>query len=105
MATSEIVGSIFFAADELLWMKELSISTSPDFIDHSWLQIDEHSTRNVFSSTSLAEEGVECIVTSAYGFVTWHLPIRLHQQSKKRRKILIEEDDVSTEAIISKQQT
>jgi hypothetical protein len=31
----------------------------------------------VFSSTSLAEEGIECIVASSDCLVRWHLAIRL----------------------------
>ena len=37
VTTSEVVGSIFLTRDELLRMKELSVGTSTNFIDNSWL--------------------------------------------------------------------
>lgn len=77
MATGEVVGSILLAADELLRVEELAVGTSPHLIDHSGLQIDEDSTGHMLSSTSLAEEGVESIITSTDGLVTWHLAIGL----------------------------
>jgi hypothetical protein len=36
----------------------------------------------VLPSTSLAEEGVECIITSPNSLVTRHLSIRLHKDKK-----------------------
>jgi len=41
------------------------------------LKIDEHSSWNVFPSSSFAEKSVERIVSSTNGFITWHLTIRL----------------------------
>ena len=79
MATSEVVGSIFLAADELLRVKELAISASPHFIDHSGLEIHKNSTRDVLPCSSFAEKGVERIISSSNCFVTWHLPIGLKQ--------------------------
>ena len=43
----------------------------------SGLQIDHHSAGNVLSGTSLAEEGVERIITTTNGLVRRHLAIGL----------------------------
>ena len=45
--------------------------------DYSWLQIHEHSSGNVFSRTSVAEERVEQVVTATNCLVAGHLAIRL----------------------------
>ena len=44
---------------------------------YSWFQVDEHGSRDVFSSSCLAEESVERVVPTAYGFVAGHLTIGL----------------------------
>ena len=77
MTTGKVVGSIFFATDQLLRMEELAVGASSNLINDSWLKIYEHGTWHVLSSTSLAEEGVESIVSTANGLVARHLPIRL----------------------------
>ena len=46
--------------------------------DHSGLEIHEHSTGNMLASSSLAEEGVEGVVTTTDGLVRGHLAIRLN---------------------------
>jgi len=79
VATGKVVGSIFLAADELFWVKELAVSTSPHFINDSGLKVNKHGTRDMLPSTSFTEKGVEGIVTSTNSFVTWHLAIRLHR--------------------------
>lgn len=45
--------------------------------NNSWFEVHKHCTRDMFSRSSLAEEGVEGVISSAYGFVTGHLPIGL----------------------------
>ena len=45
--------------------------------DNSWFQVDEHGSGDVFSSSCLAEESVERVVPTAYGFVAGHLTIGL----------------------------
>ena len=77
MASGEVVGGIFLTRDELLWMEELSVSTSSNFIDNGWLEIEEDSSWNVLTSTSLGEEGVESVVTAANGLVGGHLTVGL----------------------------
>ena len=78
VTTGEVVGGIFLTGDELLGMEQLSVGTSADLIDDGGLEIEEDGTGNVLASTSLREEGVESIVTTANGLVGRHLAIRLN---------------------------
>ena len=77
MSSGEVVGSIFFTGDELLWMEELSVGSGSDLIDNGWLEIEEDSSWDVLTGTSLGEEGVESVITTTDGFVGWHLTVRL----------------------------
>ena len=77
MSSGEVVGSIFFTGDELLWMEELSVGSGSDFINNGWLEIEEYGSWDVLTSTSLGEEGVESVVTTTDGFIGWHLTVRL----------------------------
>ena len=65
------------SSDELFRVKELSVGSSPHFINNSRLQVQEHSSRNVFSGSGLAEEGVEGVITASDSLVRGHLTIRL----------------------------
>ena len=78
VTSGEVVGGIFLTRDELLWMEELSVGSSSDLIDNGWLEIEEDSSWDVLSSTSLGEEGVESVVTTTNGFVGRHLTIWLN---------------------------
>jgi len=78
MASREIVAGIFLARDQLLGMEQLTVGTRADLIDDGGLQINEDGTRNVFSRTSLTEEGVETIIATANGLVRGHLAIGLN---------------------------
>ena len=69
MSSGEVVGSIFFSGDELLWMEELSVGSGSDLINNGWLKIKEDGSWDVLSGTSLGEEGVESIITTTNGFV------------------------------------
>ena len=51
--------------------------TSHKLTDDGGLQIDEDGTGDVLDGASLAEEGVERVVTATNGLVTGHLAIRL----------------------------
>lgn len=94
VATGEIVGSIFFAADELFRVEELTVGSGSHFIDDSWFQIDKHSTRNVFAGSGFAEESVEGVITTSHGVVTWHLPIRLTKKIPNQIKIISQEEKI-----------
>lgn len=78
MPASIVVCGVFFASDQLLWMKELSVGASTDFIYNSWLQIHKNGSRDMFSSSSFAEKRVEGVVSSTDGLVARHLAIRLN---------------------------
>ena len=58
-------------------MEQLSVSSRSDLIDDGWLEIEEDSSWDMLSSTSLGEEGVEGIIATTNGFVGWHLTIWL----------------------------
>ena len=77
MSSGEVVGSIFFTGDELLWVEQLSVGSGSDLIDNGWFEIEEDGSWDVFTSTSLGEEGVEGIVTTTDGFIGWHLTVWL----------------------------
>jgi len=61
----------------LLGMEQLAISSSTNFIDYGWLQVDKNRAGNMLSSSSLAEESVEGVIANADGLVGWHLAIGL----------------------------
>jgi hypothetical protein len=77
VTSGEVVGGIFLTRDELLWMEELSVGSGSDLIDNGWLEIEEDSSWDVLTGTSLGEEGVESIVTTTDGFIGRHLTIWL----------------------------
>lgn len=76
MTASKIVCSIFLAGNELLWVEELAVCASPHLVNNSWLEIQEDSAWHMLAGTSLAEKGVESIVTSTYSLVRGHLHTR-----------------------------
>lgn len=58
-------------------MEKLSIGSSPDFIHHSWFEIDKDGPWHVLASTRFGEEGVEGVVGNSDGVIGWHLTIGL----------------------------
>jgi len=72
-----VVGSILLTGDELFWVEELSVCSSSDLINNSWLKINEDGSWHVLASSGLAEEGVERIITTSDGLVRGHLTIWL----------------------------
>lgn len=77
MASGEVIGGVFFAADELLRVEQLTVSSSPHLIDDGGFQIQEHGAGDVLSGSGFTEESVEGVVSASDGFVTGHLTIRL----------------------------
>ncbi len=77
VASSKIVGGIFFATDELLGVEECAVRARPDFIDYRRLQVQKHRTRHMLACTGLTEEGVECIIPTSQCLITLHLPVWL----------------------------
>lgn len=86
MATGKVVSGILLAADELFWVEELSVCSSPHFINHSGLEIYKNGTRDMLPSTSFTEKGVKCIISSANSLITWHLAIRLDKGKRFSEK-------------------
>ena len=78
VTTGVIIGGIFFTGNDLFRVEQLTVGTSTDFVGDGWFKIDEDATRDVFACTSFGEKGVEGIVSTADGFVGWHLAVRLN---------------------------
>ena len=72
MSASVVVGGVLFPANELLRVEELAVGPGTDLVDHGRFQIHKHAARNVLSSTSFAEEGIERIVATADSGVGGH---------------------------------
>ena len=66
MASCIVVCSVFFSSYELFWVEELTVGSSSYLIYNSRLKIDEHSTRDVLSGSSLREKSVERVIASSY---------------------------------------
>ena len=77
VTTGVVVSGIFFTSDELFGVEQLSVCASSDLINDSGFQVNEDSSGDVFASAGFAEEGVEGIVATSDGLVTWHLTIGL----------------------------
>ncbi|KAB1267139.1 hypothetical protein Cadr_000017993 [Camelus dromedarius] len=77
MTAGIVIGSIFFAFDTLLRVEELTVSASANFINDCGFQVYEHCPGHMLASACLTEEGVEGVVSSLNGLVTWHLAIGL----------------------------
>merc|ERR1719376_1932385 len=73
VASRVVVGSIFFSSDQLLRVKQLTVSSGSYLVNNSWLKVDENSSRYMLAGTSFAEEGVERVVTTSDRLVAWHL--------------------------------
>lgn len=70
VASGKVVSSIFFAANELLRVKQLTVGASPHFIDYSWFKVQKHGAWHVLSGAGLTEECVESIISASDCFVT-----------------------------------
>ena len=77
VTTGVVVGGILLTSDQLFWVEELTVGTSADLVNYGWLQINEDGAWDVLAGTSLGEEGVEGVITTADGFVRWHLTVGL----------------------------
>jgi hypothetical protein len=63
-------------------VEQLSVGSSSDFINDSGFQVEEDTSWDVLSSSSLGEEGVEGIISTSNGLVRWHLTIWLDAMFK-----------------------
>ena len=78
VATSEVVGGILFACDQLFWVEELTVCASTHLVNNCWLEVNHDAARDVLASTSLREEGVEGVISATNGLVAGHLAIWLN---------------------------
>lgn len=77
VTTGVVVGSILLSTDDLLRVVQLTVGSRPHLVTHGGLEINVHGTGDVLSCASLAEEGVEGVISSADSFVAGHLAIGL----------------------------
>jgi len=77
VTTSEVVGGVLLAADQLLGVEQLAVRARAHLVDDRRLQVDEDRARDVLAGTRLREEGVEGIVAATDRLVRGHLTIRL----------------------------
>ncbi len=77
VTTGVVVGGVLLAGDQLLGVEQLTVGASADLVNDGRLQVDEDSARHVLASSSLAEEGVERVVTASDGLVRGHLTVGL----------------------------
>lgn len=75
VTTGVVVGGVFLAGDQLLWVEELTVGAGSDFVDDGWFEVNKDASWDVLASTSLGEEGVERVVAAADGLVGWHLTV------------------------------
>jgi hypothetical protein len=73
VATSEVVGGILLATDQLLGVEQLPVGAGADLVHHGGLQVEEDAAWHMLASAGLAEEGVEGVVATTNSFVTGHL--------------------------------
>lgn len=62
VSSGKIIGSVFFARDELFRMVQTSVGPCSDLIDNCWLQIEEQVTRYVFAPRSFLEESTNSVI-------------------------------------------
>jgi len=72
-----VVGSVLLAGDELLRVEELPVGAGANFINDRGFQVYKHGPGHMLASARLTEEGVEGVISSPDGLVTWHLAIGL----------------------------
>jgi hypothetical protein len=78
VASGEVVSGVFLSRNELFGVEELSVGSSPDFVDDSGLEVEEDGSGDVLAGTSFREEGVEGIITATDSLVRGHLSVRLN---------------------------
>jgi hypothetical protein len=76
VTTGVVVSSILLSANDLLRVVKLTVLSGADFVADGGLQIDVDSTGHMLAGASLAEEGVERIISDSNTFVVGHQTIR-----------------------------
>ena len=75
VAPGVIVGGVLLTTDHLLGVEQLSVGSSPDLVNNGGFQVKEDRSRNMFTRSSLREEGGETVICSSSSLVTWKLAI------------------------------
>ena len=75
VAPGVVVGGVLLAIDQLLGMIELAVGSNSGLVNDSRLQVNKDSSRNMFSTAGLGEEGLEGVVSKC--LVRGHAAIRL----------------------------
>jgi hypothetical protein len=73
-----VVGRILLSVDDLIRMVELGVGAAADFVTYCGFEINVDSTGNVLSRLSLAEKGIERVISDAYTLVRCHRTIGLN---------------------------
>merc|ERR1719253_22158 len=77
VATGVVVGGIFLSGNQLFRVVQLTVRAGADLVNNGRFEVDEHSARDVLSSSSLGEKGVESVIATTDGLVRRHLAIWL----------------------------
>ena len=72
-----VIGSIFFACDELLRVEELAVGASSNLINDCGFQIYKHCAGHMLASACVTEEGVEEVKSSPSSLLVAPLAIGL----------------------------
>ena len=78
MSSGENVGGVLLPWNQLLWMEELPIGASTNFIDNGRLKVEEDGSGDILSSTCFWEESVKSIIATLNRLIGWHLTVRLN---------------------------
>ena len=62
VAPGVVVGRVLLAADHLLGMKQLAVSSAADLVNNRWFKIQEDSSWNMLPCASFTEEGGEAVI-------------------------------------------
>merc|ERR1719225_77555 len=75
VAPGVVVGGVLLAIDQLLGMVKLTVGSNSGLVNDSGLQVNKDGSWNMFSTSSLREEGLEGVVSKS--LVRWHASVRL----------------------------
>merc|ERR1719451_117074 len=59
VAPGVVVGGVLLAVDQLLGVVELLVGSNSGLVNYGGLQVNKDSSRNMFSTAGLGEEGLE----------------------------------------------
>merc|ERR1719357_1228183 len=77
MSAGVVVGSVLLPCDQLLGVEQLAVGPRAHLINDGGLQVHKDGPGNVLPRPSLAEEGVEGVISPANRLVRGHLSVWL----------------------------